>query len=303
MSSSFKDAMDGTAWENYCEKILRIHYGVRSFTSVPHADRGDHGLEFFTDDGTLFQCYFPDPSCSMEDHKLRVKKKINDDLNKLIKNERGINSLLDGLIITQWFLLIPNVRSKDLISYCNTKTKSFLKKAPSFINKDNFKVRIESDDAYPLEKHKARMLIESAIDFPVREITQEEKDQWKSINTNFHNNLIRKCRKIAPSPSAMVDSLIGDYLVLEDLIVAYREEFPELHKEISEMVAANLNILKTNVLFSKENPADLVMDLLRKNRANVSNLRQKISMQNSERFSIGFVSKWIAECKMDFILS
>lgn len=303
MSSTFKSTMDGKEWQKYCQNILILHYGRRNFFPVPDTDSGDHGLEFFTTDGTLFQCYFPDPNCSMEEFKKRAQKKINDDLNKLIEYQDGIAELLDGIIINEWVILIPEIRTKDIIKYCNKKAKSFLQKSPPFIDKDNFHIRAHDDDAFPNEKHKARRMLDEEINIPVCEVNHEEKEEWKSSNANFYANLNRKCSKISTNPDRLIDQLIGHYLILEDLLGAYREEFPELHSEISKMVNANLNTLRNNSLFTIGEPGQLMKELLEANRANVDRLTQKISQQNSEAFSIGFISKWIAECNMDFMLS
>lgn len=303
MGIIFDEEKDGFAWEDYCEKLLNLHYQMRNFFPVPHADRGDYGIEFFTSDGTIFQCYAPSSSSSMQDYKRLVQKKINDDLKKLTKNQAGISELLDGILINQWVLFIPEVRSKELISYCNRKARELLVAPPSFIDKSSFRVRVIDDSSYPLEKYKARLMMDSEINFPVREVSQDEKNQWKSEHTIFHDNLVRKCGKIQQSPNDMVDALIGEYLVLEDLVVAYRENFPDLHKEIATMVAGNLSILRTNAIFSKGDPAELVRDLLNRNREKVGDLKQKISTLNSDKISVGYISKWIAECKMDFILS
>lgn len=110
-------------WEGFCEVMLRQHYGQKNFYTVPDEDGGDHGLEFFTADGTLFQCYYPEQGIEMSVYKRRVQKKINDDIKKLKDNESEIAELLDDIKINQWVLLIPENKSKNFIAYCNKKKK------------------------------------------------------------------------------------------------------------------------------------------------------------------------------------
>lgn len=57
--SSYTDDMSEKEWEAFCEKMLRFHYGQANFWSVPDQDSGDFGIEFYTADGTIFQCYYP----------------------------------------------------------------------------------------------------------------------------------------------------------------------------------------------------------------------------------------------------
>ncbi|OOZ38858.1 hypothetical protein BOW53_13965 [Solemya pervernicosa gill symbiont] len=78
--SSFTENMTKKEWEVFCEIMLRYHYGQPYFWSVPDEDSGDYGIEFYTADGTIFQCYYPDLSVDMATYKKKIQKKINDDL-------------------------------------------------------------------------------------------------------------------------------------------------------------------------------------------------------------------------------
>ena len=105
-------------WEYFCEMMLRHHCGVKNFFIVPDEDSGDLGLEFFSVQGTIFQCYFPEMGIEMKLYKKRIQKKINDDLKKLEENKVKIKALLDEIKINQWVLLTPENKSKDL-SQCS----------------------------------------------------------------------------------------------------------------------------------------------------------------------------------------
>ncbi|MEJ8675334.1 hypothetical protein [Chromobacterium amazonense] len=293
---------DGIEWENYCEKILRLKYSRKSFFTIPHEDRGDHGLEFFTRDGTIFQCYKPNGPCSMEEHKKKIQKKINDDLKKLDQYKNEIIQLLDGTVINEWVLLTPEIRTKDLIKYCNKKAKETIQKNIPYIDNKAFHVKIETDNSFPEEKIRANRIRESEINVEVQPIPKDEMESWKISNANFHQNLHNKCSKISTPPDQLIDEIIERYLVLEDLTDAYRDEFPDLYVEVSRIASDNLTVLKNDSLFSKVLPNDTVSLLLKKNRENLTRITQKISENNLEAFAIGFISKWLAECKMDFAI-
>ena len=55
----FIEQLNPKEWESFCARMLRQHYGANNFNfwEVPDEDQGDLDLEFFTIDGTLFQCY------------------------------------------------------------------------------------------------------------------------------------------------------------------------------------------------------------------------------------------------------
>ena len=62
--SSFIENLSPKEWENFCEVMLRQHYGAKNFYPVPDQDGGDLGIEFYTADGTIFQCYYPEKELS-----------------------------------------------------------------------------------------------------------------------------------------------------------------------------------------------------------------------------------------------
>ena len=102
---SFTEDMTEKEWEAFCEIMLRHHYRQPYFWSVPDEDSGDYGIEFYTAEGTIFQCYYPDLSVDMTTYKKKIQKKINDDLKKLKQYETEIDKMLDGIVVKQWILL------------------------------------------------------------------------------------------------------------------------------------------------------------------------------------------------------
>lgn len=156
-------------WEDFCEVMLRQHFGAKNFYPVPDQDGGDLGLEFFTVEGTLFQCYYPEQGIEMNIYKKRIQKKINDDLKKLKENEKDIKKLLDNIVINQWVLLTPENKSKDLITYCNKKKKEVIAKDISYIDIEKFSVKIETAYSYPAGKLYAQGVYDNAIDIPLQQ--------------------------------------------------------------------------------------------------------------------------------------
>lgn len=298
---SFKLNMDGNQWEVFCERMLRHEFGWKNFTCVPHHDRGDHGIEFFTKCGVIFQCYYPDPNYSMDEYKKHVKKKINDDLKKLKKYEKEIQLMLDDIKISSWILVIPECKSKDLIKYCNDKKR----KIPilTFAAPEGISVKIETDESFPKGSLFSRSYIGDEINVPISEVQSVSTDAWKDSNSIFFDNLCKKTSKIT---SKNLDSfrkiLIKQYMQIEELMDAYKDQFPDLHDEISQIALVNLEELKNNYIFDQEEPNKLMLSLLTKNRTAFSAINKAISKSNIEAFSSGFIAQWLAQCNMDFLL-
>lgn len=301
MAANFKDEMDGTSWENFCEKMLRKHFTWKCFFTVPHEDRGDHGIEFYTSCGTIFQCYYPDPLYSMREYKSKVQKKINDDLKKLKKYEKGISDMLNGIKIKTWVLVIPHNRSREILKYCARKTREIKSSAPSFIETDDFIVKVETDDTFIEESLYARNFITSEVNLTVNTPNQQEVEAWKVGNSEFFSNVVRKTEKISTKDSdAFRNDLIAKYVQINELLDAYREQYPELYGQLTSIALNNLRILKDDSYFDARPAADVVKDLLKLNREQFEKIA--ISRENVQMLSFGWIAQWIAECQMDFIV-
>ena len=302
MSQTFKDSLDGNAWEKYCEILLRHEFSIRNFVSIPHHDRGDHGLEFYTYCGIIFQCYRPDLSYSMAEYKKHVKAKITNDLKKLKKYEKEILELLGDTEINQWTLMIPEKKSRDLIKHCISKQKHTVGQNISFVDNENFKVTIETDESFPAAAVYARSYMNEVIDVDQEKEPTITSEEWKNHNSDFYNNLCRKTNGMNSSVEELRNDLIQKYQAIEKMMDTYRDEFPNLHAELSSKAAANLEQLRNDNLFNKESQAEILGKLLTKNRIMIDQIEKKISDRNKETISSGFIAQWLAECKMDFII-
>ena len=49
--------MTGNAWEELCVKCYRLRYQREHYTAIPAVQGGDAGIEGFTHNGIVHQCY------------------------------------------------------------------------------------------------------------------------------------------------------------------------------------------------------------------------------------------------------
>lgn len=299
MDSLFEN-FSGDDWERFCETMLRNEYGVKYFWTVPAKDSGDLGIEFFTADGTIFQCYFPEKGKNMQDYKKSIQSKINKDLKKLHTNEGKISELLDSITINQWVLLIPDNESKDLITYCNKKKKEVIVKNIKFIENDKFIVKIETAESFPRGKIFASSVCSLTIDIPLKAISDTEKNNWKSNNSSFSDNIIRKSACLMGDQAdnfeaSIVENYIQNEMVLERLL----DDYPDLFNLIEDSASAQLDLMKQDSLFTSPD-SKFVQNVIKNNRDAFSMHSSLFSAKNIAAFPFGYLSKWIAECYMDF---
>ena len=299
--ASFIDNMSPKEWEAFCEIMLRHHYGAKNFWPVPDQDAGDLGLEFFTVDGTLFQCYYPEHGIEMKVYKQRIQKKIREDLKKLKENEKEIAKLLDAVVINQWVLLIPENRSKELISYCHKKKKETIGENISYIDNANFSVKIETADTYRDGKLFAQSVYSTAIDIPLMEVTEVEKSKWLEGNTQFSNNIDRKSDALmGEKANNFKGKVIERYIQIDKFLEQLRDEHPDLYELIEDSARAQLENMQEASLFAQKVDSTFVQKVIEDNKQAFEKHSKYMSDKNMQSLSFGYLSKWIAECYMDF---
>ncbi len=299
----FIEQLTPKEWEGYCARMLRFHYVSNNFWDVPDTDRGDLGLEFFTIDGTLFQCYYPDKNVDMAAYKKKVQNKIRGDLKKLKTNEGEIAKLLDGVVVKvkRWVLLIPEMKSKDLIKYCNTKKKALLKDPPAFIDTDDFQVKIDTADSYPDGALFAKQIHAKTVDIPLAEVTDTEKAIWKEGHTEFSANIERKSDTfMGEKATRFKDNVVKKYIQIEKFLDNLRENYPDLHELVEDSARAQLEKIRNESLFEDALDKQFVSNVVKGNEQAFSKHAKFMSDSNMQSLSFGYLSKWLAECYMDF---
>lgn len=299
----FIEQLTPKEWEGFCEKMLQYHYGANNFWSVPDEDQGDLGLEFFAIDGTLFQCYYPDKNADMAAYKKKVQKKIREDLKKLKTYEADIEKVLDGAVfkVKRWIILTPEMKSKDLIKYCNAKRKELLKDPPSFVDTEDFQVKIHTSKSYPDGELYAKEVHAKAVDIPLAEVTDVEKAVWEENNTKFSANIERKSNSFMGEKSTRFkDTVVKKYIQIERFLDDLRENYPDLHGLVEDSARAQLERIRDNSLFEDALDKEFVSNVVKGNEEAFLKHAKFMSDTNMQSLSFGYLSKWLAECYMDF---
>lgn len=301
MTSSFIEQLSREEWEPFCEVMLRQHHGAKYFWPVPDEDGGDLGLEFFTADGTVYQCYRPNDGLDMAKYKKSVQKKIREDLAKLEKNEEKIAELLDNIKISHWVLLTPHNRSKDLIKYCQTKKNEVIKRNLTIIDNDNFTVKIETADSFPQAKRYAQGVCSTSINIPLMSVTDAQIEMWKSGNVQFVDNIKRKSETImGPASDRFKKKVVTKYMQVEKFLDQLRDEHPDLYNMIEDSARAQLDKMETTSVLAEDIDSVFIREIIESNEGAFKKHTSLMSDSNVQTLSFGYLSKWLAECYMDF---
>ena len=101
--------------------LLKRHYGPGQYVEVPDTDGGDCGLEGYSRDGCLYQCFAAEEPCP-NDVLYKRQRKIARDLGKFAANGHKLELILGDVRIRRWILMVPHFESRHLIEYAVERT-------------------------------------------------------------------------------------------------------------------------------------------------------------------------------------
>ena len=107
--------LEGIDWESHCRTLLSIRYqppSPFSFQAVPAAHGGDCGIEGFSTDGVLYQCYGPDSYIPIKDRYERQREKLHDEIDSVIKRQVKLKAIIGDLVVRRYCRLVPRHDSK-----------------------------------------------------------------------------------------------------------------------------------------------------------------------------------------------
>lgn len=118
---SFPRAWDGVEWQKFALRLVSLKHGFENVQPVPDQVDGDAGLEFFTTDGCLYQCYAPKEVIDVGKAASGMKKKATSDIQKLRKYEQKILGMVGPLKFSRWILFCPFFEDKDVLRHIQKK--------------------------------------------------------------------------------------------------------------------------------------------------------------------------------------
>ena len=303
---------DGNSWEDLCQKCFKHKYADNGYQRIPADDGGDMGIEGFTRDGLVFQCYCPDQDYPPKDLYEYQRDKITKDLNKLIKNkDRLIKNYLHNTKIRVWYFVTPYYSSKDLVEHCISKALEYRQKKLEHLAPDFDILILESTDFMIEINHLLRAEKNLKLNFQVS--YQKNNKDWNQCTSMHVKNLIRKITAIVPNADTeqgkksidrIVQIYMDYYLKGFKLLNLLQSQYLELYEKLIRLrstyesnveVKCNLNFLGTEsnkVLF--QNITDEFGNALKSEFNDLFETEMIDGLKNQ------IISGWLLECPMDF---
>jgi len=83
---------NGNSWEDFCQQCFKIKYEKDGYQEMPATFKGDLGIEGYTRNGILFQCYCPDMEYDPAKLYEAQRDKVTKDLGKILINEKELKT-------------------------------------------------------------------------------------------------------------------------------------------------------------------------------------------------------------------
>jgi len=198
-------------------------------------------------------------------------------------------------------LVIPKYKSKDLIPYCNKKKKEVLNENLKYIDPNTFQVKIETASCFHEALLYAKRVYSKAVNIPLAEVSEKDKAAWQKGNSEFSANIVRKSDSlIGNNSSSFQNHVVTKYIQNEKFLDQLREDHPDLHGLVEDSARAQLEKMQGESHLQDSLDKAFVDGIVRSNTDAFSKHSEYMSDTNRQALSFGYLSKWLAECYMDF---
>ena len=296
-------------WEELIDSCYSLRYPGK-WHKTPSAYMGDCGIEGYTDDGIVYQCYCPEQSYSNDELYAHQRDKLTTDIAKLFDPSYipKLIKVLGRIKIKEWHLVVPEYKDRRIIEHANSKELYYLNKLESESSK------------YPHIDNSLRITVMQANCF-IQEISQTIRSRNNKIrlhidptveinfslcDSNKVDNIKRKIRAIEPQLSddkfyKLVDIYIKCYLEGVSIINQLRVQIPSIFAELYNLMnnykseAVIKTTLNANTSMNKTVFNKIMSDFL-----NALEQLEIFDKGTAYQLKNDIIAGWLADCSMEF---
>ena len=310
----FEGKLDGDTWEDLCQSCYRIKYQEQHYTEIPAVHGGDAGIEGFTRNGIVNQCYCPEREYSDDELYEHLRKKMTTDISKLL--DKGYKVRLNKLgvpIIHQWHFVIPEFRDSRIIEHAETKRKEVLKAKMDNPTQydyiaDDFDIVIKVAEDFKFEI--TRTIRESLTDAKLNLAVREVKDiDWNQCDSEKSNNIKRKVKAVMndieeedDAFNQIVNMYIESYIKGMEIMRMLRVSYAAIYEDVYSLEQAYKKqvTIKTGMNTNKSMNSKIFNDILDDFEKHLKDSCGYFNSASIIELKIDIISMWLADCSMMF---
>jgi len=291
---------DGRQWQDYCLQLLRVRHANHQLQEVPDRHKGDLGIEAFTHDGTLYQCYAAQEPLSVQDRYEKQRDKLTEDIGKLKSNEQELVRLLGQVRITRYVFLVPRHDSRQLIAHAQTKAAEVRDSGLAFIG-GAFTITVETADAYSAERDQVFSIPDPLLRF--QPASPEDATAWGLDHPDLFEDARKKLVGVGMTGNGLtryLDTLVSAFLSGENALETLRSKFPDSWEAVRRTVSGRERTLALDYpAGSAEAPGD-VTEIATSLAELIRQAAPPLPAEVAHALAWSTVADWILRCPLDF---
>lgn len=284
------------------------------FTEVPAVHGGDAGIEGFTRQGRVYQCYCPEREYSDDDLYSHLRTKMSNDIKKLTNltyakrlKELGVPR------IKEWHFVIPRYKDSRIVTHAETKRQEVLILKTSdpdsydYID-DEFIVVIKQAEDFKVEI--SRIVRTTLSDMKLNiAIYHTNTLDWSQCDSEKVNNIKRKVKAVMGDIDEsdedyieVVGIYIESYMKGLEILKILRVSYPEIYEDIYilEQAYKRQVSMRTKMNTNSSINAKLFDEIMKDFQEKLEQQFTYLNLASVMELRNDLVSGWLADCSMQF---
>lgn len=292
---------EGKEWENHIQLLLKRHYGT-DYQDVSDEDGGDYGMEGFSLNGCVYQCYAAKEPVTTEELYENQRDKITRDINKFKKNKLDLIKIFGDLKIKRWILVVPRYKSAKLLKHTEKKSQEVLKAKLPYVD-DNFKVLIITDDHFKVEQLELK---NTTLKISLKEVSLDEIEVWKKETGNslLLKNLVNKVDKIkhlsSEKKNDFIKTTIKYFIKGQTLLSQFHDLYPDLYEQVISFKSFKEDFIQFGLLTNNDEGLKLFQETFHQYKTDLEKELEGVNINSLFVLSYEAVSDWLMRCPLDF---
>ncbi len=313
MLEFIKQYLSGEKWEELCNSCYRIRYQEMGYQEIPAQYRGDGGIEGFTKNGIVYQCYCPEKEYTDDELYEHMRNKMTTDIAKFISKD--YEKVLKGLginNINQWHFVIPQNKDRRILEHAEKKRKEVLAYREKNLEQcsyiaENFTITIKTAEDFKLEISRIiRNDLGCKLDFTV---LRNEKIDWSKCDNEKVNNVKRKIKAVMNGIDDddedyidMVNTYMESYVIGIELMEKLRTEQVDTYEQIISLEDSYKRqvSIKTKTNTDSSINRKLFVEILDDFQSVLEKELPYITRSSVAELKDDMISSWLADCSMQF---
>lgn len=297
---------DGNSWEAFCQLCFKLKYEKEGYQELP-AWQGDLGIEGYTRNGIVFQCYCPDENYNPDVLYSKQRDKITKDLGKLISNQKELKKYLGTNKIEKWIFVTPQYQNKELIRHCSDKADEYRKLNLDILS-PNFDILVHDLDFFIEQIPLVLDGKGKKVDINHNDETSEKTLSWKSSEIDLVDNANRKNSHRIPTAiqnrdmkiEKLTQITISNFLNGNITIEKLQQKFPDDYERLLRVITQFEKKVEELCLTNSSNSNELYGNIEKELKERIKNTFTYLNDTTIDKLTGQVLADWILRCPIDF---